>query len=122
MNNFQLNSKLMDFISLTQESQLDEIDQRSAQKLQAIFKHSTRCSVSSFAQRVLKSEFSSEIENQVDIHHLDLISFRNVSNAIADRYHVVHESPQLLLIKEGKCIYNASHSDVSLEKALKHIA
>ena len=112
----------MDFISLTQESQLDEIDQRSAQKLQAIFKHSTRCSVSSFAQRVLKSEFSSEIENQVDIHHLDLISFRNVSNAIADRYHVVHESPQLLLIKEGKCIYNASHSDVSLEKALKHIA
>ena len=112
----------MDFINLSQESQLDEIDNRSHSKLQIIFKHSTRCSVSSFAQRILKSEFSASVEDQVDVHHLDLISYRNVSNTIADRYNVFHESPQILLIKEGKCIYHASHSDVSLEKALQHIA
>ena len=75
----------MDFINLNQVSQLNEIDQQSKNKLQILFKHSTRCSVSSFAQRILKSEFSDENNEIFDIHYLDLINYRDVSNAIAQR-------------------------------------
>ncbi len=106
----------MNFKNLNQISQLSEIDQLSHHKLQVLFKHSTRCSVSSFAQRILISEFNAAMDEKFDVYYLDLISYREVSNAIAQRYGVEHESPQLLVIQDGKCIYNASHSDVSLEK------
>ena len=109
--------KIMEFKTLNQVSQLSEIDQHSKSKTQVLFKHSTRCSVSSFAQRILKNELSALESDEFDVYYLDLIAFREVSNAIALRYGVEHESPQLLVIKDGKCIYNASHSDVSLENA-----
>ena len=111
----------MDFKSLTQSSQLNEIDQQSQNKLQVLFKHSTRCSVSSFAQRILKSEFNDTNDKLFDVHYLDLIAYRDISNAITQRYGVEHESPQILVIKEGKCIYKASHSDVSLEGCSKSL-
>lgn len=106
----------MEFKTLNQENQLEAIDAASSEKLQVIFKHSTRCSVSTFAQRVLRSEFNDKLDNELDVHYLDLIAYRSISNAIADRYGIIHESPQLLAIKDGVCVYNASHSDVSLEK------
>lgn len=112
----------MTFQSLSNLEQLQTINEKSKEKAQVIFKHSTRCSVSMFAKRILESEFSSDLENQLDVYYLDLISFREVSNQIASLYHVFHESPQLLLIKDGKCIYHASHSDVSLERALPYIS
>lgn len=107
----------MDFINLNQIAQLDQINEQSKSKAQVLFKHSTRCSVSSFAKRILTSEFSDEMSNKFDVHYLDLIAHREVSNAIAEKYNVAHESPQLLVIINGSCVFNASHSDVSLEKA-----
>ena len=111
----------MDFINLNQIAQLEQINEQSKSKAQVLFKHSTRCSVSSFAQRILNSEFSDEMSEKFDIHHLDLIAYREVSNAIAEKYNVMHESPQMLVIINGTCVYNASHSDVSLEKAAQII-
>lgn len=114
-------SRKMNWINLTEVNQLNEIDAKSEEKPQVIFKHSTRCSVSSFAKRILTNEYSDEIENKADVYYLDLIAYREISNEIASRYNVIHESPQILVIQNGKCIYNASHSEVSFEKALQEL-
>jgi len=113
-----IKSNKMDWNNLNSVEQLSEIDEKSKTKTQIIFKHSTRCSVSSFAKRILTSEFNEDIQNKVDVHYLDLIAFREISQEIASRYSVLHESPQILVINNGVCSYNASHSDVSFDKAL----
>ena len=115
--NFVFNkSSKMDWINLNSVEQLTEIDEKSKNKVQVLFKHSTRCSVSTFAKRILTSEYSDEIKLKADVYYLDLIAFREVSNLIAAKYCVAHESPQILVIKDGKCIFNASHSDVSFKR------
>ena len=111
----------MDFINLNETAQLDQINEQSKNKAQVLFKHSTRCSVSSFAKRILVNEFSDELSEKFDIHYLDLIAHRDVSGAIAEKYNVEHQSPQMLVIINGTCVYNASHSDVSLDKAAQVI-
>jgi|TARA_B110000259_G_scaffold81794_1_gene95637 bacillithiol system protein YtxJ len=111
-------SNKMDWNNLNSVEQLSEIDEKSKTKTQIIFKHSTRCSVSSFAKRILTSEYTEEVQNKVDVYYLDLIAFREISQEIASRYSVMHESPQILVINNGACSYNASHSDVSFDKAL----
>jgi bacillithiol system protein YtxJ len=107
----------MDWINLNKVEQLIEIDEKSLNKVQIIFKHSTRCSVSFFAKRILTNEYSDEVKMNSDVYYLDLIAFREVSNAVSRRYNVVHESPQILVIDNRKCAYNASHSDVSFKNA-----
>lgn len=111
-------SSKMDWINLNSVEQLTEINEKSMSKKQVIFKHSTRCSVSTFAKRILTGEFNDDVKAKADVYYLDLIAFRDVSNAIASKYNVMHESPQILVIENGVCSYNASHSDVSFEKAL----
>jgi bacillithiol system protein YtxJ len=82
----------------------------SHQQPVAIFKHSTRCSISRMALKQFENEF--DMEGIVTPYFLDLINHRDISNEIATRFEVYHQSPQLLLIKEGKSIYDASHSDI----------
>jgi len=60
-------------------------------------------------------ERSWNLSDQVDIYYLDLIAFRSVSNKIAELLGVVHESPQLILLKEGNAVYHTSHNDISVE-------
>lgn len=108
----------MDWKHLTSVEQLDDIIESSKEKPQLLFKHSTRCSVSTFAKRILNSEYSDDVAAKIDCYYLDLISFRDVSNAIADKLNVMHESPQIVLLKDGKAIFNASHSSISLESAV----
>lgn len=105
----KLNSKV-NWIPLTFLGQLDEIVAFSNEKPAVIFKHSTRCSVSRFALKQFENEF--DLENQVDAYFLDLLEHRDISNEIASRFGVYHQSPQLLLIKEGKSVYDVSHSDI----------
>ena len=112
----------MEFTTLKQAGQLDEIDRLSNSKLQVLFKHSTRCSISMMAKRVLSREMEQADEAMLDVYFLDLLLHRNLSNANAGRYQVEHESPQLLVIKEGKCVYVAAHGDVSLDRALQALA
>ncbi|HEU4791149.1 MAG TPA: bacillithiol system redox-active protein YtxJ [Flavobacterium sp.] len=100
----------INWIPLTNLGQLNEIVALSNEKPVAIFKHSTRCSVSRFALKQFENGFA--LEDKVDAYFLDLIEYRDVSNEIANRFQVVHQSPQLLLIKNGQSVYDASHSDI----------
>lgn len=100
----------INWIDLTDLGQLNQIIQDSAEKPVVVFKHSTRCSVSRMALKQFENEFN--LMDEVDTYFLDLISYRDVSNEIASRFQVVHQSPQLVLIKDGKSIYDASHSDI----------
>jgi bacillithiol system protein YtxJ len=105
----------MQFIPLTNKDQLSEIEKKSFSKPQIIFKHSTRCSISAGAKRVLLHEMGAAKDEDFDIHYLDLLNYRELSNQIESRYKVKHESPQILVIKNGECVYHASHGEVALE-------
>ena len=103
------NSKI-NWISLTDLGQLNEIISSSNEKPIVIFKHSTRCIVSRTALKQFENEY--DLDNQVDAYFLDLLEHRDISNEIASRFGVYHQSPQLLLIKNGKSVYDVSHSDI----------
>lgn len=111
--NNEVNSNV-NWIPLTDVSQLDEIVENSNNKPIGIFKHSTRCSISRFALKQFENEFN--LENRIDMYFLDLLNHRDISNEIAIRLQVVHQSPQLILIKNGVAVYNASHSDIQPEE------
>jgi bacillithiol system protein YtxJ len=108
----------MNWITLTDEQQLDNLKELSRQKAQLIFKHSTRCAASSMAKSRL--ERSAQPDN-IDFHFLDLVKYRQLSNKIADSFAVSHESPQVLLIKNGECIYEESHGGIRMEEILEQI-
>ena len=76
-----------------------------------IFKHSTRCSISSFALNRIESKTEEKFIN--NCYYLDLLSFRKISNEIAEDFNVFHASPQVLIIKNGKCVYHTSHNNIS---------
>ena len=100
----------MNWIQLTDLGQLNEISMLSNEKPVIIFKHSTRCSISRMALKQFENEFVSK--DEVEAYFLDLLEHRDISNEIATRFNVYHQSPQLLLIKEGKSVYDVSHSDI----------
>lgn len=104
----------INWIPLTFMGQLDEIVAFSNEKPVVIFKHSTRCSISRMALKRFENEF--DLEDSVDAYFLDLLEQRDISNAIASRFGVYHQSPQLLLIKEEKSVYDVSHSDIDAEE------
>ncbi len=107
----------MHWIHLTDEEQLKQIISKSQIRSQVIFKHSTRCSISSVAlQRLQKVAQPSDI----DFYFLDLLSYRSLSNKIAEVFGVPHESPQVLVIKEGQCVYEESHMGISMNEIVEH--
>lgn len=106
----------VNWTELTDVIQLTEVQAISIEKPVVIFKHSTRCSISRMALKQFEREY--DLEGVVDAYFLDLIAHRDISNEIALRFNVHHESPQLILIKNGKAVYNVSHSDIDAQ-ALK---
>ncbi|TKC61054.1 bacillithiol system redox-active protein YtxJ [Pedobacter hiemivivus] len=100
----------MQWKNITDLTQISQIQNQEGYSL--IFKHSTRCSVSSMAKRRFEMDWDSIPEN-TSLYFLDLISYRDLSAQIAETFQVHHESPQILLIKDGDCILDASHSDIS---------
>ena len=99
----------MNWISLTTLSELDKIKEDSYQSPQFIFKHSTRCSIS----KMVLSRFDSTIDSaSLSVYLLDLLNYRDLSNEIVDDFNVKHESPQLLVIKDGKCFKHSSHTSI----------
>jgi len=104
---------MIDWIPLEHLEQLSEIESRSNSKPCVIFKHSTSCSISSMAKFRLEDHWDFKSE-EVDIYFLDLLRFRNISNEIAEKFSIHHESPQLMLIRNGEVTYDASHLDISV--------
>jgi len=82
-----------------------------------IFKHSTRCSISMMAKRRFEMD-GDDLPKDISLYFLDLIKYREISAKIANDFQVHHESPQMLLIKDGECILDQSHGQISVEEAL----
>jgi bacillithiol system protein YtxJ len=101
------------WIPLHHAEQLDEIKRVSAIRPQIIFKHSTRCSISSLALRRFEQHISPA---DADFHFLDLIAHRDISAEVARVFDVWHESPQILMISEGECTYDESHLAIDAEE------
>jgi bacillithiol system protein YtxJ len=106
---------MLNWIPLQSETQLNQLIERSHDKPCLIFKHSTRCNISSMAKLRLENSwnFSSD---EIHTYYLDLIQYRSISNSIAECFNVFHESPQVLLIHNGECTYDASHFDISVNE------
>ena len=105
----------MNWTLLESANQVNEIKQQKGYSL--IFKHSTRCSISLMAKKRLELDRENLPEN-ISLYFLDLIRYRDLSAQIAQDFQVHHESPQLLLIKDGECILDQSHGGISVEEAL----
>lgn len=96
--------------SLTEEAQLDNYVKESHKYPIVLFKHSTRCSISHMAKARLENGSTEGLPKMV---YLDLIGYRSVSNAIAKRFDIEHQSPQIIVLHNGKPIYNASHGAIN---------
>jgi bacillithiol system protein YtxJ len=111
-------SRMLNWNTLTDIAQLNAIKEKSFEKPQVLFKHSTRCGVSSIALR--RIEKASDITN-ADFHFLDLIRFRKVSDKIVEEFGIYHQSPQILVIKNGDCVYDESHLGINMDELHEQI-
>ena len=110
----------MNWVSLNTLEQLKDINTQSQSQPVLIFKHSTRCPISSMAKRNLELD-ADLLPEQVKAYFLDLIQFRDISNQVSEIWNKKHESPQVLLIYNQECIYNCSHSDIDLADIVSQI-
>ena len=104
--------KILPWIPLDSIAQLDLIAKKSQSKTQLIFKHSTRCGIS----RMVINQFIDNYnftENDFDLYHLDILNNREVSNEVGYTFQVIHESPQILVIRNGVVVAHASHSGIN---------
>jgi bacillithiol system protein YtxJ len=109
----------MNWIPLENLDQLQNI--KTASGYSVLFKHSTRCSISLMAKKKFEFEWDA-LPEDTSLYFLDLLKNRQISNEIAQAFQVHHESPQLLLIKDGECIYESSHGEISAEETAEQMA
>ena len=112
----------MNWIALESEHQISELSDRSTATAVVIFKHSTSCAISSIAKSRIANNWDIPADEIIP-YYLDILRYRSISNQIADHFDVVHESPQILLIKNRECVYENSHLDINipeLKEALTH--
>lgn len=102
---------MIDWKVLDTPEKLEEAISASHHQDIIIFKHSTTCSVSHMAKMRLEGEWDLK---DVDAYYLDLKAYRQISDHIAERFQVHHESPQILLVRKGECLYDASHFDITV--------
>jgi bacillithiol system protein YtxJ len=101
--------------NIESEEDLKNAIERSFQNKIAIFKHSTSCFISKTVLRNLEKEIKS-LDQKPDLYFLDLLAYRPISNKIAEDFGIRHESPQLIVIENGKAIGNASHQHISVDQ------
>lgn len=105
---------MVNWISLAKIAEVDDLVQQSETVPCLILKHSTRCSISSFAKNRLEQAWDFPLES-VQPFFLDLIAHRDISNYVAEHFAVEHESPQVLLVHRGEVIYHTSHLAITIE-------
>jgi bacillithiol system protein YtxJ len=112
---------MINWIKVQNINELKENIQSNLDKTILIFKHSTRCSISSTAlARLERSWQESETQNILPIY-VDLIQFREISSYIAEEYKITHESPQILLLVNNTCIYSESHNGIRYDEILEQV-
>tara|TARA_R110000868_G_scaffold182232_2_gene423292 strand:+ start:2119 stop:2508 length:390 start_codon:yes stop_codon:yes gene_type:complete len=104
--------KFLPWITLSELSQLDTINEKSSTKTQVIFKHSTRCGISRMVMNQFVDAYDVN-ENNLDLYYLDLLNYRDVSNEVGYKFQVSHQSPQLLVIKNGVVVAHDSHGAIN---------
>jgi bacillithiol system protein YtxJ len=104
---------MIHWIPLESEQQLKHIAEKSNTIPCLIFKHSTTCEISAMAKHRLERQWNFDA-TEIELYYLDLLRFRPISREIAEKFQVHHESPQVLLIHNGACIYDASHLDITV--------
>lgn len=121
-----LRLKSMNWIHLDSEEKLAEATTASQTKPVVLFKHSTTCSISNTALNRLERNWNSEDVAETQAYYLDLLSYRQLSRQIAEKFQVEHQSPQVLIIQNEKSVYDTSHFDINyptikteIEKLLK---
>ncbi|XOV66285.1 MAG: bacillithiol system redox-active protein YtxJ [Fluviicola sp.] len=105
------NKKQLPWTDLTSVDQLHEVLESAENKPVLLFKHSTRCSISSMAMNSFEGQWSTDNE-RCDLYFVDLLRHRDVSNAIAEELNVMHQSPQAILFDGSNVLYHASHSGI----------
>jgi len=110
----------VNWIELSDVSQLNQIIEESKSVPVLIYKHSTRCSVSIMAKNHLDRNWDLP-DDKMKCYFLDLLKHRDISNQITETFNVIHQSPQVLIIKDGSCIYNASHDSINVRTIAKQI-
>jgi len=110
----------MNWNQLSDLQTLDHIDELSQKQPVIIFKHSTRCAISASALNRIERNYIESNGKGFSWYFLDLLRHRDISNAIANRYGIEHESPQVLIIRNGQCVYHASHSEIRYDEMIAH--
>jgi bacillithiol system protein YtxJ len=108
----------MSWKKLDNISQITQIREESKEKPVLIFKHSTRCSISSMAWSRIERSWQNEDSERFSPYFLDLISYRDISNAIAEEFKVEHASPQVIVIKNGEAVYDNSHMGINYQEII----
>ena len=103
----------MNWQKLQSTDQIQDIKDQSMIKPVLIFKHSTRCAVSSMSMNRVSKKWKPDDADRITPYLLDLISFREISNLVASEFSIAHQSPQILIVKEGKVVYTDSHFGIS---------
>lgn len=106
----------MNWNHLETADQLSQLIDESAQKNILIFKHSTRCNISRATLDRLERNWKDADVPNVKPYFLDLITYRSISNAIAEQFQVEHQSPQVLIIRNGKSVYDNSHYGIDFSE------
>ncbi|MDR9456990.1 MAG: bacillithiol system redox-active protein YtxJ [Salegentibacter sp.] len=104
---------------ITEEQDIEELEKQSFSKPVIIFKYSTRCGIS----RITLRKFENDLPENMDVafYFMDLVKYRSLSNEIAERFKVSHESPQLIVLKEGKVLHHSSHQDIHAKRLSEYI-
>jgi bacillithiol system protein YtxJ len=102
----------LNWLPLTSLEQLEMINTESNTEAVLIFKHSTRCGISKMVIKQFEKLFTADHTN-LKVYYLDLLNYRNISNAIGDKFQVVHQSPQLIVVRNGVSIHDAAHNDIT---------
>ena len=107
---------MIHWVDITSEQQIDDLIASS--ETSVVFKHSTRCPISTMAKSRLERTWKAEEQS---IYYLDLLRHRDLSNYIAEKSGVVHESPQIIVFKSGKAVFNVSHTAIDSEEISTHL-
>ncbi len=111
----------MNWINLNSKEVVDQIiDVESESRTCIIFKHSTSCSISGMAHYRLSDDWDKRLDD-TSFYYLDLLAYRDVSNYIAEKLQVHHESPQVIIVKNGETSYDVSHLDIQVADILTEV-
>lgn len=109
-----------DWIQLTELTQLEELTHDTGLKSKLIFKDSTRCGISTDIRHKLESNWD-HLKDQLELYYLDLLSYREISDRIAEKFGIPHQSPQIILLKKGKAVLHRSHFSIVPADILNHL-